>query len=73
MNPIPALIVLIIFCAVLGAAGEIPPHQSQHRHEVCPGATYFYSGKPPAWARHMRVVCRIGDHVFLTDNKRNDP
>jgi len=69
MNPISAVFALLVWCATLSAANAIPPHQSQHRHEVCPGATHFYSGKPPAWARHMRVVCHIGDHTFLTDKR----
>lgn len=62
MNPITALFAIAIYFATLG---DEPP-----RHEVCPGATYFYSGKPPVWAHSKRVLCRIGRHVFLTD-KRN--
>lgn len=70
MNALSALLALIVWCATLGAANAIPPHPSHHRHEVCPGAVYFYSGKPPAWAKRKRVACKIGDHVFLTDQPR---
>lgn len=47
----------------------IPP---QTRHEVCPGATYFYERHhpKPAWANKMVVVCVIGNHIFLREKKR---
>lgn len=64
MNPFSAMFSLLVWFAT-AAASAMQPH-----HEACPGALYFFSGKPPAWAHDKRVVCRIGNHVFLTD-KRN--
>jgi hypothetical protein len=46
---------------------NVPAHHHVHRHEICPGAEYFYSGPPPDWAKDKRVVCRIGRHTFVAD------
>ena len=44
-----------------------------HRHEACPGAVYFHSGRPPpAWIKGKREVCRIGRITFYTDKPRNN-
>lgn len=42
----------------------------QTRHEVCPGATYFYEKHHPKpdWARKMTVVCVIQNHIFLKEH-----
>lgn len=65
MNPISALLALLVYCVTLAASDSIPPRQQ--RHEVCPDATSFYSGQAPAWAKNKRVICQLGRHVFLTD------
>lgn len=31
------------------------------------GATHFYSGDPPGWAKSMIVTTQIGNHTFLKD------
>lgn len=46
---------------------HVPQHHHVHRREICPGATYFYSGPAPEWAKGKRVVCRIGGHTFVAD------
>lgn len=48
-------------------------YQVGQRHEICPGATHFYAdwAKPPSWARDMRVVCHIGQHIFLAPKARH--
>lgn len=50
-----------LFAWLLMLALLAPTH---HRTEICPGAIHFYSGPPPAWATHKRVICRIGAHTF---------
>lgn len=55
-------------------AGHSPAPGPRHRHEVCPGATYFYERHhpKPAWANKMVVVCTIENHVFLREAKEKE-
>lgn len=70
MNPFFLWLAAFAFAATVATAVA---SRRPVRTEVCPGATYFYSGTAPAWAHDKRVVCRIGNHVFLTDKRNNHP
>ena len=35
-----------------------------HVQTECAGATHFYAGKEPSWARGMTSACGIGAHAF---------
>jgi hypothetical protein len=61
----------LLVCMLLSGL-DFPPFRPAHRHEVCPGATYFYEiGTPrPRWASHMTIACVIGHHVFLAPSPR---
>jgi hypothetical protein len=48
------------------------PHKQGVRHEICPGATHFYSGKKkPYWTKTLVLKCKIGDHYFYGKGKND--
>lgn len=72
-------LVLIVVLLVTGLDFDAPTidppanHHARPRREICPGALYFYAdwAPKPAWARDMRVVCHIGQHIFLAPRARH--
>lgn len=65
-----AVIVFVFISTGIVLPSRLPqaPVKRHKPRELCPGATHFYSGPAPAWAKGKRVVCRIGHHVFLADH-----
>lgn len=59
--------ILALALMIWQASSSAPP-----KHEACPGALYFHSGKPAAsWIKGKREVCRIGNLTFYTDKRKS--